>query len=153
MRVSSQVAGMMLLVLAGAGAAACGGDSGKSTGPGGGTDLTGSPWNLTAAEYTDPSGTYQPVDLYALGFRMTLTFTSTQVTVVLTVPPLQPQTFTSNYSQSGGNLTYDANGDGQPDTGALQVNGNTMTITADDSWDFNNDGTPEPATLHLTLTR
>lgn len=131
------VASTMLAV----GLAACS----DSTSP---EDLAGS-YDVTVMEFTNADNTAQKVDVVDLGAVIEVTITAAGA-FTLDVDGV-PETGT--ITVDGDNVTITLDGD--PATGTIDQNGDTVTINLDTgvSYDFDDDGTDEDATLRVVMTR
>jgi hypothetical protein len=116
-------------------------------------DLEGT-WEATEAVVTsvadDPTVSF---DLIAEGGTLTLVLNADGGYVFTTTfPEEEPEIEIGTYSVAGDVLTITAVGD-DPETFTIARNGDTMTLTGDDDFDFNDDEIEEDATLEITLAR
>ncbi len=126
----------------------CGDDGGTGVDP---DDIAGT-WTATSMLFTQvaaPNATYdiivEDVATLVVVFNAAGTYTFT-----FTFPPQPDENETGTYSVSGNTLTSTPTG-GVAETTEISRNGDTMTLTDDDDWDFG--AGDEPATLVITLTR
>ena len=138
-------------------AVACGGDDDDNgTGPGGITlaDLTGT-WDATQVEFVDLSNPLFRVDMVALGGSLVLTVEANgDYTATVEFPGEQPETETGTVTLSGN--VVELNVDGVPESVEFDITlvGNTLTmVTESEEFDFDGDGTDEPARLTIVLVR
>ena len=128
----------------------CGGDGGGSTGPSA-SDVIGS-WNAVQVQMISDEDASHKMDLLGSG-TLTLWFnedhTWTGYQTFASGPPLTTQ---GTWGLSGRTLTITPAGGG---TLAYRVScdGNSMTLTQHTTWDYDLDGTAEPATLTLGFER
>ena len=136
---------------------ACG-DNGTGDEP---DDLVGT-WTSTALVFTSTADPTLSVDVVAVdGAAATLVLAADATyTFIFTLPsggdPHSPEEPAENeagtYTVTGNNLNLTQTG-ATTYTMEMSRNGDTMTLTLPDTWDFNGDGVEEPATLVATLTR
>lgn len=130
---------------------------GDSNAPGGGgvtiNDLVGT-WQITKWEYTSTANTSMKVDLKAMGASATLTVQSSGAYTITGTFAGFPFSSSGTYAVQGNNIVVnEADGDG-PQTVPFTLNGNTWTITGlSGDWDFDDDGTDDPATLLIVFTK
>jgi hypothetical protein len=131
------VASTMLAV----GLAACS----DSTSP---EELAGT-YDVTVMEFTNADDTSEKVDVVDLGAVIEVTITAAGA-FTLDVDGV-PETGTITID--GDNVTITLEGD--PSTGTIDQNGDTVTINLATgvSYDFDDDGTDEDATLRIVMTR
>ena len=139
--------------LAGALALGCGGDEG--TGPGGITiaDLAGT-WDATTATFVEVVGSGF-VDVIADGGSVTLTITGDgRFTFVLTLPGESPETAsgTMHFEEDALVMTFDDD-PSDPVFFIFFFSDDTLTLSGEDEFDFDDDGVDEPAILTLVLQR
>ncbi len=109
-------------------------------------------WNCTEYKYISNANASLVYDfLVETGATITFRIESNgNYTASITLPGFPPQTFS-------GNLNSDENGDIELDSDPdiqVTINNNTLTIVdPNESWDFDNDGTNEPATARQVYTK
>lgn len=146
----------VLLVLATAVAASCGGDDGNGnpTSPSTQASLAGT-WKATRAEFVNASNSNQRVEIVTLGTSLTLTLDSGGSYTQRIVDPGQAgQTTTGTWSASSDVLTLKPAGI----TGNIQfdmnLNGSTLTLNGGHvEFDVNGDGRAEESLAYITLAR
>ncbi len=121
-----------------------------STGPATPADLVGT-WVATAYVFTNTSNTAQSVDVIAMGMTFSLTFTETTMSGTITIPNVGTERFEGTYTISGNQITIsDPEG---TETLTHSLNGNILTLTSTETFDFNDDGQETPATSVITLQK
>jgi hypothetical protein len=116
-------------------------------------DLAGT-WTATKMEYTNKANNSQKVDLVQLGVGMKLTINSSgRYTATLTISGLGELTTAGTITLQGGNLILDDDEEAENQTVAFTLSGNTLTLTGDDEFDFNDDGTDEPAAVVMVFQK
>ena len=129
--------------------AGCGDDNGTGVEP---DDIAGT-WTATAVVFTQTAAPMESVDLVTaeqatvtlvLGTDATYTFTFTS--------PMENETDTGAYTVSGSTLTLNPTG-GITETFTIVRNGDSMTLTGADTFEFDEQVGEEAATLVVTLTR
>lgn len=140
----------IFLMTAAAVSLACGGDgSGPST-----SDIAGT-WAMTKCEYVSTGG-LGTVELIAAGGNGTVVFKSDHtVTATVTVPGDPPIVFAGTWEVDGIDLMrIHPNGQSWYWAFDMNLSGNTLTLrNGGGEYDFNSDGTPEPAKWNMTLTK
>ncbi len=139
-----------LSAVAVAGAVACGDSTGVTV-----SDITGT-WNASSVVFTNLANPSQKSDLIAdADGTLTITFSANgDFSITLTVPPDQPETDVGTVEVRGDTLTLAESGQGSPTDFIASLSGNTLTLTTDDEeFDFDDDGTDEPASLRVVLQR
>lgn len=112
-------------------------------------------WEATELTLTNVAAPGQSVDLIQQGAGFSLNVQpSGQYTAILVFGG-QDQTEIGQAEVSGNRLTLIPNVPaGQPTTtGTYTLQGDVLTLDGSTEFDFNLDGTPEPATVHLVLAR
>jgi hypothetical protein len=106
-------------------------------------------YNVTVFEFTNPDSTAQTVDLVDLGLDVTVTITAAGAF-----------SFTVDGDTESGTMTIDGSDvtitiGGDPATGTISQDGDTVTIELDTGveFDLDDDGTDDPATLRIVMTR
>lgn len=112
-------------------------------------------WDADAFVLTSVAHPDTTLDLIALGGTFTINVQpSGQYTAVLIVNGL-PQTEIGQVSASGGTLTlkpsYPASADST--SGTYKIEGDRLTIDGETDFDFNLNGSTEPATVHIELLK
>ena len=129
-----------------------------SDGPTGGAedvdDLVGT-WNATVMVFTNTADNTQTFDAIAEGASLTLTIASDgRYTFDIDFPGEGPETDTGTFTLSGSNITITSDNPQDPaETMGYTLSGNTLTLLGDDTFDFDEDGTDEAATMRIVLTR
>lgn len=122
-----------------------------STGPAEPADLVGT-WNASAFVFTNSADAAQSVDVIALGMSLSLTFTETTMSWVINFPGEDQEVFTGTYSITGNQITFSDPIDGD-ETFTQSLDGNILTLTSSDTFDFNDDGQETAATTVMTLSK
>jgi hypothetical protein len=131
-------------------ATACSDSTGVET-----ADLLGE-WeaqSMVMSSVEDPTMT---VDLMELGADVTVTFTADATYTVFETESDGYEDESGTYTVSGSVLTTVEMVEGQAGDSeemAIVLNGNSMTLTMSDIFDFNDDGTETPAVLVIGFTR
>ncbi len=129
-------------------------NNGKSTGPGNVTlaDMIGS-WIATKFEFKSKADGNLKVDIISKGGTFTLTISAdNQVILVAMFPGQAPETDMGTISVEGDSLFLDLEDDDIK--AAYTLFGNTLQLSVGDAeYDFNEDGTDEPATVEILLNR
>lgn len=134
--------------------ASCGGDDDETTGPVN-NDLVGT-WDATAIQLTSVADPGTAVELVSLGAIGRLVLQADGGFGLSIGMPGEPTEFGNGDWGATDVLTLEF-GDGDIE-GTWQfdidLNGDTLRLTgADSEWDFDDDGTEDPAKLDLTLSR
>jgi len=129
---------------------ACGGD-GSGPRP---NEFAGT-WNATKYQFTNKANTAQKVDVISLGATLVVILDQNGTyQATLTMPGDAPEVTTGTWDASVDVFTIRETGS----TGEMQfdytLSGNTLTLSgANDDFDFDSDGNPEPARVSAILTR
>ena len=119
-------------------------------------DLQGT-WSAASMVVTSVADPSLTADLIALGTTVSVMFAADGTyTVTINDPGIPTETETGTYSVSGSTLTLVETFEGQvqpPEEITIILNGNSMTLTMDDHWDFDDNGTDDPAIMVVGLTR
>ncbi len=116
------------------------------------TNLAGT-WTATSIVFTSTANSSLSVDEVANGATMSLTMTADGTYAWTFVFPGEPtENESGTYTVSGDTLTVTPTG-GTQETMVVSRNGDTMTLTLADTYDFDGDHVEEDATLVITLTR
>lgn len=122
-----------------------------STGPTEAADLVGT-WVASAFVFTNAANTAETVDVIALGMSMTVTFTETTVSWTMNFAGQDQEVFAGTYTLAANQITMSDPIEGD-ETFTFALDGNILTLTLSDTFDFNDDGQETAATTVLTLTR
>ena len=126
---------------------ACGDATGVTT-----DDLAGT-WTATSMVFTSTADPELSVDVIPLGVAMTLVLGADETYSWAFVFPGEPgEDEAGTYTVSGSTLTISETGTGSPEAFTIARDGDTMTLTLADVFDFT-EGIEEDATLVITLTR
>jgi hypothetical protein len=144
MRFASLLSGIAL----GAALVACG-DDGDGT-PG--TPLYGT-WQITKYEYVSVADPSLAVDLVAQGATGTVALNAdASYTATITEPGSASVTTTGTWSYTQDTFTLKRSGQSGDSQFDMVVGTNQLTLTgADTEYDFDGDGTPEPAKWNISL--
>jgi len=119
-------------------------------------------WEVTTAVITSIVNTNQSIDLLEEGGEMVFRFTiDGDAAIFITPPEGETETSTGTYEIVGDYLYfYDVEDVDKEDPDVLAYElqstqtGNSLTIaTTDLTWDFNGDGTPDPAFFAIVMIR
>lgn len=119
-------------------------------------------WEVTTAVITSILNTNQSIDLLEEGGEMVFRFTiDGDAAIFITPPEGETETSTGTYEIVGDYLYfYDVEDVDKEDPDVLAYElqstqtGNSLTIaTTDLTWDFNGDGTPDPAFFAIVMIR
>ncbi len=106
-------------------------------------------WNATSVVFTNKANSSETFDPLAGGGSVNTTTTFTA-----------DGRFSGSSTELGGtfvvqgtNLIFTNPGKSDPDTVAFTLSGNTLTLTVDDEFDFDDDGVDESASLAIVLQR
>ncbi len=104
-------------------------------------------WNATSVVFTNKANSSETFDLLAAGESANITFTAAGG-------------FSGSFTDLGGtfvvegtNLIITNTGESDPETVAFTLSGNTLTLTVDDEFDFDDDGVDESASLIIVLQK
>jgi len=115
-------------------------------------DLIGT-WEASVMEFTSVANPALQVDLVDLGVDFWLTVGGdADYTVVMFIPFEGYETETGSASVVDGSVTILPDGEIGPITFAASLSGGTLTLTGEDEFDFDDDGTDEAAELRLVLS-
>lgn len=110
-------------------------------------------WAADSLVLTSVADPQTSLDLIALGAQFTLNVQpSGQYTAILIYGGQAPTEF-GKLEVSGQTLTLRPNGSGSPTAGTYSFNGNHLIVDGETQFDFNLDGTNEPALEHLDLVK
>lgn len=104
-------------------------------------------WNATSVVFTNKANSSETFDLLAAGESVNVTFTAAGE-------------FSGSFTDVGGtfvvegtNLIITNTGKNDPHAVAFTLSGNTLTLTVDDEFDFDDDGVDESASLIIVLQK
>ncbi len=126
-----------------------------SAGPGSATpaDLVGQ-WIANAYTVTSVADPTMSADLIGEGMTLTITFTETSYTGVVTFLGEPDENFSGTYTIEGQSLVLDEVGEVDLETMAYNLVGSILTLSGDDdSYDFDDDGQEEPVTFVIVLDK
>ena len=116
-------------------------------------DLQGT-WTANSMVFTSTADPTLTVDLIVEGATLSLQLAADGMFLwTLTELGSTPATSMGAYSVVGSTLTLTDPGQGSSDPFTITRDGNNMTLTGSDEYDFDEDGLDEDATLRITLTR
>ncbi len=116
-------------------------------------DLVGQ-WIANAYTVTSVADPTMSSELIALGMTLTITFTETSYTGVVTFPGEPQEDFSGTYTIEGQSLILDEVGEVDLETMAYSLVGSILTLSGDDdSYDFDDDGQEEPVTFVIVLDK
>ena len=139
----------MELLLAAA-ASACGDSTGLDP-----NDLAGT-WVATVWDLTNPANASQSTDVLAAGGSMTIVFRSdgTFTSTILEPDDTVPDVDTGTDEVVGSVLTIAESGQGSPTPFQAVRDGSALTLrSSDEDYDWDNDGTDDPADTRILLSR
>lgn len=116
-------------------------------------DIAGT-WTATSMVFTSVADPLVSFDMVTEGAALTLTL-SAEATYdfLFTFPLEEDEVEAGGYVVTGSTLALSPTGTGSPESFTIARNGDTMTLTSDDEFDFDENEVEEPAILVLTLTR
>jgi hypothetical protein len=122
--------------------AACGDSTGITV-----EDLVGT-WEATEIVFTNSANTSESVDVIDLGASLTVTINSAgTVSTVFDDGQGGTDSDSGTLSVDGSTLTVGG------ETFEAERSGDVLILTGDGEWDFDEDGTDDPATLTIRLVR
>ena len=122
--------------------AACGDSTGITV-----EDLVGT-WEATEIVFTNSANTSESVDVIDLGASLTVTINSAgTVSTVFDDGQGGTDSDSGTLSVDGSTLTVGG------ETFEAERSGDVLILTGEDQWDFDEDGTDDPATLTIRLVR
>jgi hypothetical protein len=134
---------LALILIAGCGDDATGVDA---------DDIAGT-WTATAIVFTQTAAPMTVVDIVDEGASLTLLLGADGSYTFTFTSPDENEVETGTYSVSGSTITLTETGSTQIETFEISRDENTMTLTDDDMFEFDEQEGDEPATLVITLTR
>jgi hypothetical protein len=137
------------IAVLGAATLGCGGDDEPTL-----ESLSGT-WDIVKFEYVNVENSSQRVDLVALGLTGTVNLNDNgQYSATTEEPGFPPETATGTWSYTVDTFTLQETGSSGDATFDLNLGNDVLTLTgADSEFDFDDDGTPEPAKWNITLER
>ena len=115
-------------------------------------DLAGT-WTTQSMFFTRVADPLLSVNLVAFGASLTLVLGADETYSITFVFPGEPtEEEMGTYTVSGSTLTLSETGTGSPEAYTMSRDGDTMTLTLDDVFDFT-EGIEGAGTLVITLTR
>jgi hypothetical protein len=141
-RLSSRSSSRILMLLGTAVAVACS----DAVAP---EDIAGT-WNATSLVFTSTADPSETFDAVAAGVELSITFGSGGAVSLTVTEGAFTETETGTYTLDG-SLTLD----GEVSSGSVNLSGSTLTLTLTSGveFDFDDDGTDEPARLVAVLTK
>ncbi len=117
-------------------------------------DLAGT-WNATVVEFTNQANTTEKVDLIVEGATIVLTIMANGDYTLTVDEPMEAQSVEEGTIAINGNtLTLSETGQTSVEVFAFSLSGNTLTLTTgDDEFDFDDNGTEEPASLRAVFQK
>lgn len=139
----------LVIAMLGAAALGCGSDDEPSI-----ESISGT-WDIVKFEYVNVENSSQRVDLVALGLTGTVNLNDNgQYAATTEEPGFPPETVTGTWSYTVDTFTLQETGSTGDWTFDMNVGNDVLTLTgADSEFDFDDDGTPEPAKWNITLER
>ncbi len=149
--------GRLILIVVVAAAPACSSSSGVTNGDDETTEPLGElvgTWKATSMVLTarsDPSVSVDIVQNEDVNGTFTMVFRSSgRYTAVLSVFAQEPEREEGTVTRSGNTLRFQPDG-GVSDTVTWSLSDGVLTLDGESTFDFNQDGTEEEATLHLEM--
>jgi hypothetical protein len=115
-------------------------------------DLAGT-WVATSLVFTSVADNTVSVDEVALGAAVTLVLVADATYTFTFVFGLENENEAGGYTVTGTNLNLSPTGTGSPETFTISRDGDTMTLTGSDTFEFDPQVGEEAATMVITLTR
>ncbi len=112
-------------------------------------------WNAIEYRFTNPANTAQTVELIALGGSLSILIRAdSSYTATIQEPGDVPETRRGTVEIRGDTLTISESGQGSPTPYMARRSGDTLTMTtSDEDFDFDQDGTDDPADVRIVLVR
>ena len=125
-----------------------------SSGPGSTTaaDLVGQ-WSANAYTVTSVANPSTSAELVSMGMTLTLTFTETTYVGVWVFPGEPTENFSGTYTIEGQQLTLNETGQVDPEIMTFSLSGSVLTLSGEDSYDFDNDQQEDPATFVMVMDK
>ncbi len=116
--------------------------------------LTGT-WNATQFQFTNMGDPTETVDIIAFGTAFTIVVAAGgDYVATFREPGELPESEQGTISVVGDVITISESGQGSPTPFSAVRNGDTLTLTnTDEEFDFDEDGTEEPASLRIVLRK
>ena len=99
------------------------------------------------------ANTSQTVEFTALGMVISITFTETTYSGTVSFPGEVTETFSGTYTISGNQLTLNETGKLEPETMTYILSGSALTLSGDDTYDFDGDQQEDPVTFVMVLAK
>ena len=117
-------------------------------------DLAGT-WTATSIVFTQTAASNATVNVVAVdGAAVTLVLAADATYTFTFTSPLEPtENEAGAYTVTGTNLNLSPTGTGSPETFTISRDGDTMTLTGSDTFEFDPLIGEEPATMVIILTR
>ncbi len=115
-------------------------------------DLAGT-WVATSLVFTSVADNTVSVDEVALGAAVTLVLVADATYTFTFVSGLENENEAGGYTVTGTNLNLSPTGTVSPETFTISRDGDTMTLTGSDTFEFDPEVGEEAATMVITLTR
>ena len=116
------------------------------------SDLAGT-WTAQSLVFTDASNASVTFDIIANGGSFAMTLTAEGDYTSSFNFEQESETATGTFAVTGTTFTLAESGQGSPEDFQITRDGNNMTLVGTDTWDFNDNGTEDDATLTVVLTR
>ncbi|MDH4043700.1 MAG: lipocalin family protein [Gemmatimonadota bacterium] len=115
------------------------------------TDIAGT-WNATSFVFTSVADPTESVDVLDFGVTLSMTFEAGGAVTLRITEGGSTETETGTYTIDGSTFSITTSGD--TSTGTISKSGNTLTLRIDTGveYDFDDDGTDDPARAVVTLT-
>ncbi len=112
-------------------------------------------WSALEYRFTNPANTSQTVELIALGGSLSIVIRADSTyTATIQEPGDAPETRSGTVEIQGDTLTISESGQGSPTPYMARRSGDTLTMTtSDEDFDFDQDGTDDPADVRIVLVR
>lgn len=116
-------------------------------------DVAGT-WTAQTWTFTNLANTSQTVEIISLGAAFSLTLREDSTFTATITLGADVSTDSGTYATTAATITISESGEGSPETFGVVRDGNTMTLTDNNSdFDFNVEGSDEPATEVIVFTR
>ena len=133
--------------------AGCGDSIGADSTPEEVANALAGTWNATSFVFTNDANSSETFDLLADGGSFSITFTAAGGFSGSSTFEGVTDTFSGTYVVQGTNLITTDTGEFESETVTFTLSGNTLTLTLDDEFDFDDNGFDEPATLVIVLQK
>lgn len=110
-------------------------------------------WTAQSAVFTAVADPAQTFGLVADGGTFALTFVADGSYSSVFTYQQENETIAGTFAVNESTLTLSETGQGSADDYEFTRNGNTLTLTSPDVWDFDDDGNDDQATIVITLIR